>query len=65
MEGGYNPAVGEGVWLRIKRYSWGHTATCSGPVSCKHGRLPRVGGSDPTFQVRPDVSVWQYCFGTQ
>lgn len=25
MEGGYNPAVGEGVWLRIKRSSWGHS----------------------------------------
>lgn len=53
--------LAEGVWLRIKRYSWGHKATCSRPSGCTDRRLLRVGGSDSTFEVHPNVSCGNTC----
>lgn len=53
--------LAEGVWLRIKRYSWGPKATCSRSSGCTDRRLLRVGGSDSTFEVHPNVSCGNTC----
>lgn len=55
-------------WRRLvaknKTIFLGHNATCSCSISCKNGRLLRwfVGGSDPTFQVHPNVSCGSTSF---